>query len=148
MEIKIDLDMNQIDYDAINKQIQEKIADIDLKEMYQIDSKINYQIKEQVDDEIRTHLKYGSWGGLNENSKREIKDEISKNIIELIKPHVENIFNQIPKEELHGIISDLIPKVLMDLLSSHMRDLVSGYYYSSEANTMRICEERIQSILR
>ena len=29
-------------------QIQEKIAALDIKEMYQIDSKIDYKIKEQV----------------------------------------------------------------------------------------------------
>lgn len=32
MEIKIDLDLNKIDYDAINKQIVEKITEMDLAE--------------------------------------------------------------------------------------------------------------------
>lgn len=120
---------------------------MDLEKSYGISSKIDCKIREKVEDEVKLYLKYGAWGGLNNNSKREISDEISKNIKELIKPHVEDIFNQIPEEELHSIISDLIPKVLMNLLTSHMQDLVSGYYYSSEANTMRICEERISNIL-
>ena len=148
MEIKIDLDMNQIDYDAINRQVQEKIAEMDLEQSYIISTKINSEIREQVENEVTRHLKYGAWSGLNSDSQRDIKDEIFKNIRELLKPHVEDIFNQIPEEELHSIISDLLPKVLMDLLSSSMRDMLSNYYYNSENRMMQYCEERIYDVLR
>lgn len=148
MEIKIDLDMNQIDYDAINTQIQQKIADMDLEQSYQISAKIHRSIREQVENEVNDYLKYGTWGGLNDKSELEIRDEIHSNIKKLIRPHVDNIFNQIPQEELHNIISNLIPKVLMDLLISDMKSILTNYYYSAEENTMRICEERIQNMLR
>lgn len=147
MEIRIDLDMNRIDYEAINKQIQEKIEDMNLRDAYRIDSKIREKIDEEVEREVRTHLRSGYWSGLNSQSKDDIRAEIYKNISELIKPHVENIFNEIPQEELTSIISDLLPKVLIDILTSNMKHLLDSSYYELEARTMQICEERIQSVL-
>ena len=147
MKLEIELDLNQIDYDAINKQIQDKIADMDLHKEYNISSKIDSKIREEVEERVNRYLGYSSWSGLNDSSKREIKDEITKNIRELIKPHVENIFNQIPQEELDAIVSELIPKVLVDIFTSEMKDMIANYYYSSQNSIMQFCEDRIYSIL-
>ena len=147
MKLEIDLDLNQIDYEAINKQIQDKIAAMDLKEVYQISSKIDSQIRENTDREVNCYFRNGSWCGLNDSSKREIKDEITKNIRELIKPHVESIFNQIPQEELNNIISDLLPRVLMDMITSQMTNMLTNYYYSAQATLIQTCENRIRDIL-
>ena len=35
MKLEIELDLNKIDYDAINKQIAEKVAELNIKEEYQ-----------------------------------------------------------------------------------------------------------------
>ena len=147
MKLEIELDLNQIDYDAINKQIQDKIADMDLHKEYHISSKIDSKIREEVEERVNRYLGYSSWAGLNDSSKREIKDEIAKNVRELIKPHVENIFNQIPQEELDTIISELIPKVLVDIFTSEMKDMIANYYYSSQNSIMQFCEDRIHNIL-
>lgn len=147
MKLEIDLDLNQIDYEAINKQIQDRISAMDLKKEYQISSKIDSQIRENTDREVNYYFRNGTWGGLNESSKREIKDEITKNIRELIKPHVESIFSQIPQEELNEIISELLPKVLMDMISSQMKDMLTSYYYSTQNTLMQICDDRIRNIL-
>lgn len=147
MKLEIELDLNQIDYDAINKQIQDKIAAMDLHKEYQISSKIDSKIREETNREVEYYFRNGTWGGLNNESKREIKDEITKNIKELVKPNVENIFNQIPQEELYEIIAELLPKVLMDLISSQMKNILSNYYYSTQATLLQICEDKIHSIL-
>lgn len=147
MKLEIELDLNQIDYDAINKQIQDKIADMDLHKEYHISSKIDSKIREEVEERVNRHLGYSSWSGLNDSSKREIKDEITKNVRELIKPHVENIFNQIPQEELDAIISELIPKVLVDIFTSEIKGMIANYYCSSQNSIMQFCEDRIHSIL-
>lgn len=147
MKLEIELDLNKIDYEAINKQIQEKIADMDLEKAYQISCKINNKITEKVEEKVNQHLGYAHWSGLNENSRRGINDEISKNVRELIKPHVENIFSQIPQEELDKIIGDLIPELLLDTISSNINTIIANYYCNAEARTRKICEERIHSIL-
>ena len=147
MEIRIDLDMNRIDYEAINKQIQEKIEDMNLRDAYRIDSKIREKVDEEVEREVRIHLETGCWSGLNNQSENKIKEEIYKNIDELIKPHVEEIFSKIPQEELTSIISDLLPKVLVNILTDNMKHSLENSYYCLENRTMQICEERIQSVL-
>ena len=38
MKLEIELDLNQIDYAAINKQIQDKIAEMNIREEYKIDN--------------------------------------------------------------------------------------------------------------
>ena len=147
MKLEIDLDLNQIDYEAINKQIQDKIAAMDLKKEYQISTKIDSQIREATEREVNYYFRNGTWGGLNNDSKREIKDEITKNIRELIQPHVENIFNQLPQEELNKLISELLPKVLMDLICSNMQNVLTSYYYSAENTVMQLCDRRINDLL-
>lgn len=148
MRLEIELDLNKIDYDAINQQIQEKIATMDLKNAYQIESKIDYKIRHDVEYEVEKYLKHGGWyGELNEGSKREIRDEISKNIKELIKPYVENAFNQISQEKLNDIISELMPRIFMDLLTSEMKSMLANYYYEAQATILHDCECRFRDIL-
>lgn len=60
MKLEIELDLNKIDYDAINKQIAEKIAALDIKEIYDVESKINSKItnliKQEVDESYNSYL--------------------------------------------------------------------------------------------
>lgn len=147
MRLEIELDMSKIDYEAINKQVQDKIAAMDLEKSYRISSTIRSQIEERTEEKVKRYLQEGSWSGLNSDSKREIKDEISKNIQELIKPHVEGIFHQIPQEELNAIISELLPQVLMDMITKHMKTMVNKFYYSTEANLVSMCDAKIRDTL-
>ena len=84
MKLEIDLDLNQIDYEAINKQIQAKIDNMDIKDMYSLDSKVEYMIKDKVERAVNGYLTGGVWQGLNNSSKREINDEIRKSFLNKI----------------------------------------------------------------
>ena len=73
MKLEIELDLNKIDYDAINQQIREKIANMDLANHYQLDSKINRMVHDEVNAKVTTYLQSGGWyGNLNNESKKEI----------------------------------------------------------------------------
>lgn len=149
MKLEIELDLNKIDYDAINKQIEEKIINMDLEKSYSISTKIESKISEEVDKEVGRHLKKGGWyGDLNDNSKRNINDEINKNIARLVKTNVEEIFNKIPTDELNKLISDLIPKVLMDVIINQVSSSYFSYHENSRNVTLDICEERIRSMIQ
>ena len=52
MKLEIELDLNKIDYDAINKQIQEKIEAIDIQKEYDIDSRIRERISNIVYNKV------------------------------------------------------------------------------------------------
>ena len=133
MEIKIDLDMNQIDYDAINKQIQEKIAEMNLADNYNFKYKIESRINKEVEQCVSEFFRTRCWGDLNDSSRREMNDMLYNKAHELIDPHIVDIISQIPEDEMNKIITDLIPKVLVDLLSRSLKDTLNGYWsYSSE----------------
>ena len=131
MEMRINLDMNNIDYDAINKQIQEKIAEMDLTKSYDFKYRIDSKIDQEISDLVAYHLKSSKWGNLTERSKKEINDTIYNEIRKLVEPEIDAIFSKIPEEELNKIISDLIPKVLVDLLSTALKDTLLGYWNMS-----------------
>lgn len=147
MKLEIELDLNQIDYEAINKQIQDKIEAMDLTKEYQINNKIESYVREEVNAKVNRYLTSGTWGGyLNDQSKREINDEIQKNIRELIQPHIENIFNQIPQEELNKIIYNLLPNILVNLLISRMGSMIDTYQLNGMQSIYDICNSQINSI--
>lgn len=147
MKLEIELDLDRIDYDAINKQVQDKVAAMDLGKAYQISAKIDSKIREVTDREVNYYLKNGNWGSLTNGARVEINDEIRNNIRELIKPHVASIFNQLPQNELNKLISELLPQVLMDMLSSNMKEMLASYYYSTQATLSQFCEDRIHDML-
>ena len=148
MKLEIELDLNRIDYDAINRQVQEKIDALDIKEMYRLDNLVNLKVKETVEEKVKNHMNGGTWCGLNNDSRREIKDEISKHIRESVTPYVDDVFSKISEDDMNQIISQLLPKILLDLLTENLKSLVSNYYCSTEAHTRNICEDMVHNILR
>ena len=147
MKLEIELDLNKIDYDTINKQVQEKIAEMDLQKVYSIDNKIETKVNEGVDEIITDYMRTGKWGSLNMENRMAINDEIHAKIHELVQPYIEEIFNKIPEEELMKIISDMIPKVLMDILITKLELAIQNSYVNSTHTTLQMCEERIRNIL-
>lgn len=147
MKLEIELDLNKIDYAAINKQIAEKIDAMDLSKTYDIGSKISYQIEEQTATRVRNHLNDGCWSGLNDKNRREISDIIKEHLRDVVKPHVEEIFNQIPEDELNKLICDLLPHILVDMLSSSMKEVLQSYYCSTQAEVSSMCASRMRDMI-
>ena len=147
MKLEIELDLNQIDYEAINKQIQDKIKEMDIHKEYRIESMIKSKITEEVNYEVERYLKSNSWSGLNESSRRQITEEIYTNIKKYVEPHITDILNQIPQDELNNIISGLIPRVLVDVITTNMKDIMMNYYNSSTSQIYQICDEQIKNLL-
>lgn len=147
MKVEIELDLNKIDYDAINQQIQEKIASMDLEKEYNFRYKIESKIKEEVENRVRSNMN-GWYGGLNEDTKRNIKDEISYNIKETVSPIVSDVLGQITQEEFNSIIRELLPTIFMNVLMTDMGMMFHNYYCNMNADIMSQCENRIASIFR
>lgn len=145
MEIKIDLDLNKIDYDAINKQIVEKIAEMDLTTNYNFKYKIVNKIDEEVGRTVDEYFRSRRWGDLNDRSRQDMNEMLYSKTKALIEPHVSNIIRQIPQEEMDKIIMDLIPKVLVDLLSRSLKDTLINYWTISSENIIAEASNRIRS---
>ena len=126
MEIKIDLDMNQIDYDAINKQIQEKIAALDVKDMYRIDSKIENKIsdliKEEVDYSYNKYLDRYYGTSYETGEGRDLIQSITKEEIKnKTKDIVDDIFsNDYNEETLRKMMIEFLPDIFTSILFKRM----------------------------
>lgn len=147
MKLEIELDLNKIDYDAINQQVQEKIASMDLAKEYNISHKIESKIREEVESRVRSNMN-GWYGNLNEDTKRDIKDEIHYNIKEVIAPIVQDTLSKVSQEEFDSIIRELLPVIFMNVLMNDMSGMFSNYYCRMNADIMSQCESRIASIFR
>ena len=146
MKLEIELDLNKIDYASINKQIKEKINELDLEKTYSINSRVESFIKNEVEYKVQKHLDNGCWSGLNTESRQEIKNIISGHIKEIVKPHVKEIFDKIPKEELDNIILDILPKVLVDLIKDSMERVLIEHFHKSSESIIEQAAHRIRSI--
>ena len=129
MEIKINLDMNQIDYDAINKQIQEKIAALDVKDMYNVETKIDNTISDYIKSEINcSYNKYLDsyfWGRNSETSEgKKLIENISKEEIERrTKNIIDDIFeNAYDEEKLRELMLKFLPDIFTTLLFRKMEN--------------------------
>lgn len=145
MEIKIDLDMNQIDYDVINKQIQEKIATLDIKDMCDVNAKIDNKISNYIENEIVYHYNRYLARYFGESTSSEgrnlienmTKEEIKKQTQKVIDDIFENDYNE---EKLRELMFKILPDVFATLLFEKMNSALLSKeinYYDDMYNRTR-----------
>lgn len=119
MEIKIDIDINKIDYEAINNQIREKLsqASVDdiFKRYYIMEDNIKGYIEKLLKDGSESYIVNRGWCDSNE-SKQYISNTAQKIITKMIEPVCEEIVNQMSKEEMQNLVADVFPSVFCDIL--------------------------------
>lgn len=150
MKLEIELDLEKIDYEAINKQIQEKIAEMDLSKVYNIESKIKNQINDAIEESVNYHLQRTNWGSenLHNETRQEVRGEIHQVIQNLVSPHIDEVFNKIPKEELDKTIMEVFPVVLLELMMSQMKSSLLSFHYSSEGTLIQHVETKFTNLFR
>lgn len=151
MEIKIDLDMNQIDYDAINKQIQEKIAELNIKDMYDINAKIDSKISNYIENEIVYYYNkylarhFGEEGTSPEG--RNLIECISKEEIEKrTQKVIDDIFtNDYNEEKLRELMFKVLPDIFSTLLFEKMRCALFSSEHNYRNETYNMVRSQIAS---
>lgn len=152
MKLEIELDLNKIDYDAINKQIQEKVAALDINDC-DITSKINRQIEAKVKDQIEyaynNYLdKY--WGsGANKEGRNLIESTSKAEITNRTKQIVDEAFEKLYSEdELREIMFKIIPDVFTAVVFSKMEYSLFSKEQNYYANINSMVRSEIDSRLR
>lgn len=117
MKLTIDLDMNKIDYESINKQIQEQIAALDITTHYEFEHKIQHKIDQAVDDIVADTFRKGyRWGTVEDASRKMMEDSLNKTVRDYINEKALKVLNEIPEEELNKLINELLPLILVERL--------------------------------
>lgn len=146
MEIKIDLDMNKIDYDAINKQIQEKIAALDIKDMYNVETRIDNKISNLIDNEVdiayNKYIKKSFWDdGTTDNGIKLIEDIIKTEI----EKCANKVIEEIGEEQLREIMFEYLPDVFATLLFEKMRSALFSSEHNYRSETYNMVRSQIDS---
>ncbi len=134
MKLEIELDLNKIDYDAINKQISEKIAALDIKEMYDVESKINNKItnliKQEVDESYNSYLER-YWSGATSEGRNLIQSMTKTEIENRTKNIIEEIFtNEYNEDAMRETMLKMIPSVFTSILFSRIESTLFTKEYS------------------
>ena len=142
MKLEIDLDLNKIDYDSINKQIKQKIKDLDITNVYTIDDRIKNELDTQISQAIRDNMYRNYWSNeLDDKTTENIQDELRILIKEAITPSVNNVFNKISEKEIEKMILDILPKALVALIIDNLK----GLFYSFQNDQISLMESVIES---
>ena len=152
MEIKIDLDMNQIDYDAINKQIQEKIAALDIKDMYNVESKIDSKISNLVKDEVNVsynkYIQKSFWDdGTTDDGRKLVENMIKAEITKLANQVIDNIFTEYNEEALRETMLKIMPDVFSSILFQRMESALFSKEYDYYNNMQNMVRSQIDSTI-
>ena len=155
MEIKIDIDMDKIDYNAINEEILAKIKEMDISEKYQIDNIIRSRVNEAVNTDARNYIER-TWGyntdiadgdKLSSNAKNHITELAKTEIKERLSIVVNDLFEKLPREQLDKMVAELIPQIIVSLIADNLKDVIQNYYYGAMGTMNQIAETKIQDIL-
>lgn len=136
MKLEIELDLNKIDYDAINKQIVDKIAELNIKEEYNIESRISNKIDGLLDDEVNdsynSYLDKSYWGDGTTSKGREMIEKLTKEKIEShTKKLIEEIFaNEYNEDTMREVMMKIIPDVFASILFKRMESALFDKEYN------------------
>ena len=144
MKLEIDLDLNKIDYDAINKQIIEKVTALDIKDIYDIESRISNKITNIINDEVEysynSYLDKAYWGDGTSAKGRELIEKLTKEKIEShTKEVMEEIFaNEYSEDTIREIMLKVIPSVFTSILFRRMESGLfnNEYNYYDQIHNM------------
>ena len=126
MKLEIELDLNKIDYDAINKQIAEKVAELNIKDVYDIDSKIDSQISRHVKDEVDCSYnkyleKYFFGDGTSAEGRNLIQSMTKEEIENRTRQIIEDVFtNDYNEEAIRELMLKFLPDVFASILFRRM----------------------------
>lgn len=60
---------------------------------------------------------------------------------------VNDLFEKLPREELDKMIAELVPQIIVSMISDQLKNVIQNYYYGAMGTMNQIAEEKIQNIL-
>lgn len=147
MKLEIDLDLNKIDYDSINKQIAEKVAQVNIKEMYDIDHKIEAKldsvVREEVDNCYNGYLER-YWSEPSKMGIDMINNKINEEVCKRINDVIDNLFtDKYHDDKLREILIEILPSAMTSVIFSRLEHCM----YKSVSDYQQMMMSNIQSMI-
>lgn len=144
MKVEIELDMDKIDYDAINAQIQEKIKAIDISK-YDIDSKIDYLVNKNVTDLYRPYIDKDFYDSLTYVGKSKARDIANKKFEEIITGIIDDIY---AKNDIDQIVRELFPELFVQALYNLLYNNIRNSVAKNEQNIINLAVSKMSSMIK
>lgn len=152
MKLEIELDLNKIDYDAINKQIIEKVAALDIKDIYDVETRIDRKISDVIENEVDcSYNAYINRYWRDVTSKgRELIETMSKTEIEKRTAQViEEIFaNEYDEDTMREVMLKMIPDIYASILFKRMESALFKEEWNYYNNIQNMVRSQIDSMIR
>lgn len=132
MKLEIELDINKIDYDSINKQIQEKIEALNISEMTDIEDRINTTLNVKIRDVYNKYLGDTYYRDTYDGRKI-INNLIKEKFTEVSRKIIDDIYNENKIEE---IVAELFPGLFVQAMYDSLYDTVNNLIRSNKDNTI------------
>lgn len=153
MKLEIELDLNKIDYVAINKQIAEKIAELNIKEAHelQIETRINDAIKREISELIDSGFNNyianrHRWNGPITQAGKNLIDDVSRTEIETrAKNMMDEFFTEDRVNELREIMMQMIPNVFAHVMFSRLEGSLFTNDYNYRDTMLSMMRSEIES---
>lgn len=151
MEIKIDIDMNKIDYESINKEIKEKIsqASVDdiFKRYYMTEDDIRQHIENILRDGSKLYIVNRGWCDSND-AKEYISNEAHQIIVKMIEPVCEEMINKMSKEDMQNLIVEIFPSVFCDIFYKKIQYAIYGADNREKINVQNVMRSIVDQAFR
>lgn len=147
MELKIEIDMNQIDYNKINEAILSKIDEDFIRNLivarYSTDEQIEKSVKKILTEEIGKYLFETDWIGKSDvvsKANTIANSYIKETVVELIQ----KIIDEIGPDGMSRLIVDMLPKVLWE----YIRNVIYNKEHETRTRAIADSQNEIFNILR
>lgn len=148
MELKIDLDMEKIDYDRINDEIIKQIQNSDILHEYEVHSRCNAIIQNIAYKTLNEYFttKYGK-PEMTYDFKCKFKDVLKEVVTEIIKENKEGSLLDLTSEDIDNLITPISPSIFLNLSLSILKDGLREVMYTEDSLRTTNCLEIIENKL-
>ena len=152
MEFKINIDMEKIDYDSINKEVIKKIEELNISDIYPIKTMVKDTVLEEVEKATKCYIgnvygiKDDNYYDLQSSARNNIKNMAESILRESLKERITSIISKIPEEELTEIIISSLPTIMISIMKDMMCDSIYTALNSAEPNINALIEKRIREM--
>jgi hypothetical protein len=159
MTIDVKLDPEMIDYEAINKKIQEKIDALDIKDYELFNHRVEDAIEDQIYKATKSYIET-RWGYYNDpargdNIKSQARDDITDAVNNAIKNHVNqslnDLFDHLPEDFIENLFVKIFPHVMESLIRGRIQELLTAkrvdLIETARSNTERAVQMYIDQAL-
>lgn len=144
MKIELNLDMDKIDIDSINREVEKQLSQRNLKEDYDIEHKIESKVDQFIDSAVNDELYdyIDQYDRPKAKTRNIISKAVEEEIICKVKEFVDKIIEEnYSEEQLKELVVEIFPTIVTSILVDKLKSMI----YSEKCDFNKYLHDMIQS---